>query len=235
MNVLAVGGSGIVGTIVLPYLTEHHTIRVYDLSPPQVEGCEYVKGSVTDHEALASAAEGIDALLYMAMGNQRWQEWGGSESSMDVNVKGLHFALRAVAEAGATQAIYCSTMSVYADLKNRFFADEDVQPDETNIYGFTKWLGEEVCRNASRRWGMNVNALRLCLPLAPNEWKRRMRHDTPDFATSGDDLARAMLAALEFQGGFQVFMIGGDYRNKYLNMEKAKRLLGWEPLARPVQ
>jgi hypothetical protein len=28
-------------------------------------------------------------------------------------------------------------------------------------------------------------------------------------------------------------MISGDYEQKLLNMSKAKRLLGWEPLARP--
>lgn len=235
MNVLAVGGSGIVGTIVLPFLKQHHSIRVYDLQPPKVEGCAFVEGSVTDYEKLREAAVGTDALVYMAMGNQRWEEWGGSDSSMDVNVKGLHFALRALAEAGATQAVYCSTMSVYADLKSRYFVDEDVHPDETNIYGFTKWLGEEVCRNASRRWSMNVNALRLCLPLEPEAWLQRARRDTPDFATSGDDVARAMLAALEFRAGFQTFMISGDYDGRILNMAKARRLLGWEPLARPTQ
>ena len=235
MNILAVGGSGIVGTIVIPFLQRDHAVRVYDLAPPKADGCDFVSGTVTDHQALCAATSGTDALIYMAMGNQRWAEWDGSQTAMDVNVKGLHFALRAAAESGITQAVYCSTMSVYANLQHRYFIDEDVEPDETNIYGFTKWLGEEVCRNASRRWAMNVSALRLCLPLAPEEWQARMRRDTPDFATSGDDVARAMLAALDLRAGFQAFMIGGDYEGKILNMAKAKRLLGWEPAARPTK
>lgn len=28
-------------------------------------------------------------------------------------------------------------------------------------------------------------------------------------------------------------MISGDYEQKLMNMSKAKRMLGWEPLARP--
>lgn len=235
MNILAVGGSGIVGTIVIPFLQQEHTVRVYDLIAPRVEGCEFAQGSVTDHQTLREAMKGMDAVLYMAMGSQKWTEWEGSETAMDVNVKGIHHALRAAAEAGITQAVYCSTMSVYADLQRRYFVDEDVQPDEINIYGFTKWLGEEVCRNATRRWAMNVSALRLCLPLAPDDWQARVRRDTPDYATSGDDVARAMVAALELRAGFQTFMIGGDYEGKFLNMAKAKRLLGWEPIARPAQ
>jgi hypothetical protein len=44
-----------------------------------------------------------------------------------------------------------------------------------------------------------------------------------------------MLAALEYSNGFQAFLTSGDYENKIMNMGKAKRLLGWEPLARPIQ
>jgi hypothetical protein len=42
-----------------------------------------------------------------------------------------------------------------------------------------------------------------------------------------------MSAALDYQGGFNAFMISGDYENKIMNMSKAKRLLNWQPLARP--
>ena len=48
-------------------------------------------------------------------------------------------------------------------------------------------------------------------------------------------MARALLAALAYRGcGFQAFMISGDYEQKLMNMSKARRLLGWEPLARPI-
>jgi hypothetical protein len=30
-------------------------------------------------------------------------------------------------------------------------------------------------------------------------------------------------------------MISGDYEQKLMNMSKARRLLGWEPRARPIQ
>jgi hypothetical protein len=44
--------------------------------------------------------------------------------------------------------------------------------DETALYGFTKWLGEEICRNAWRRWGIHTNALRLCHPTLKEKWMR---------------------------------------------------------------
>lgn len=38
---------------------------------------------------------------------------------------------------------------------------------------------------------------------------------------------------LEYRNGFQAFQLSGDYENKVMNMDKARRLLDWEPLARP--
>ena len=46
MNVLLVGGSGLVGTFITPYLRQRHTVRVLDLAPPAHE-VEYVEGSTS--------------------------------------------------------------------------------------------------------------------------------------------------------------------------------------------
>ena len=112
----------------------------------------------------------MDAFIYLAMGNLEWEEWSGIDSAYDVNIKGLHFLFRTAAKQGITQAVYCSSMSVYSDLRSRYFPDEEIPPDETELYGFTKWMGEQVCRNAWRRWGCHVNALRLCHPTLKEKW-----------------------------------------------------------------
>jgi nucleoside-diphosphate-sugar epimerase len=112
--------------------------------------------------------------------------------------------------------------------------DENSPPDAVHFYGFSKRLGEEVCQNACRQWGMSVNALRLCLPQAESKWLEQTKPGVPTVATAGGDVSRAFLAALERRfGGFEAFMISGDYEQKLMNMSKAKRLLDWEPLARP--
>ena len=53
-------------------------------------------------------------------------------------------------------------------------------------------------------------------------------------ATTDEDVASAMLAALELKAGFQAFMISGDYEQKIMCMTKAERMLGWTPKARPA-
>jgi nucleoside-diphosphate-sugar epimerase len=235
MQVLLIGGSGIVGTLVAPFLIEKHTLRILDLRRPFDTDIEYLPGSATDYNAVMQAVKGVDAVVYMPMGSLNYEEWTGTESNFDVNIKGLHFALKAANDEGIKQVVYTSSMSVYKDLRERYFANEDIPPDAEEPYGFTKRLGEEVCRNAAKRWEMNVNVLRLCLPMTKEKWLKDTKQGTPTIATMAEDVANAMLAALEYQGGFQTFMISGDYEQKIMNMSKAKRLLGWEPLARPVK
>jgi nucleoside-diphosphate-sugar epimerase len=115
----------------------------------------------------------------------------------------------------------------------RFLVDEDLPPDSQRLYGLTKRLGEEVCRSATRQWGMSVNALRLCFPQSRETWLAEARPGIPTMATEAEDVSRALLAALEFRAGFQAFTISGDYDQKLMRLTKAKSLLGWEPLARP--
>jgi len=235
MKLLLVGGSGIVGTLVAPILAETHQLRIFDLRPPQIDVGDYRQGDVTNYDALRQVVLDMDALIYMAMGNLKWTETSGMVTAFDVNVKGVHLALKAAHEVGIEQAVYTSSMSVYGDLTARYFVDEDLTPDGLELYAFTKRLGEEVCQNAARLWSMNVNALRLCLPTAEDKWLAQTVEGTPTIATTARDVSRAIDAALSFKAGFQAFTISGDYEQKTMNMGKAKRLLGWEPLARPTQ
>jgi nucleoside-diphosphate-sugar epimerase len=233
MKVLLAGGSGIVATLVIPFLKQHHTLRVFDRRAPEDTTLEFLKGELADPQALKEAVKGMDAFIYLAMGSVDWENWSGIESAYDVNIKGLHFLFRTVAQEGITQAVYCSSMSVYADLRNRYFPDEEIPPDETELYGFTKWLGEEVCRNAWRRWGIHVNALRLCHPTLKEQWMKETTLGIPTIATTDEDVASVMNAALQLQAGFQAFMVSGDYEQKTMNLSKASRMLGWSPQARP--
>jgi nucleoside-diphosphate-sugar epimerase len=233
LRILVVGGSGFVASITLPYMKEQHHVRVFDLRPPADSSLEYVEGSVTDPAALARASEGMDALLYMAMGRERIPAPDFLADAYDVNVKGVALALRAAHDAGLEHAVYTSSLSVYdGRLEQRGFPDEDIPPDARGTYGFTKRLGEEVCRNVWQRWGMSVNALRLCHPQPPGTWEESIRSGRVPLATRADDVARALLAAIDYRGGFQAFFISGDHAERYMRLRKAKDLLGWEPLAR---
>ncbi len=239
MNVLMVGGSGYVGSLVLPALARAHTVKVFDLKPPENSpaGVLFHSGSVCDPDALLAAAEGMDTLLYMAMASVDWKLPTFTADSFDINTKGVYLALQAAHKASITHAVYTSSMSVYdGDLYRRYFPDEEITPDSRHVYGFTKLLGEECCRVACREWSMSVNALRLCLPRPMETWLDEVVLGKPTIMTAAEDVASALLATINYRGnGFQPFMISGDYEQKLMNMGRAKRMLGWSPQARPTK
>ena len=82
--------------------------------------------------------------------------------------------------------------------------------------------------------GCHVNALRLCHPTLKEKWLEETKLGTPTIATTDEDVASAMNAALELKAGFQSFMISGDYEQKTMNLSKASRMLDWKPQARPI-
>ena len=94
MKVLLAGGSGRVATLVTPFLANHHQLRIYDRNPPADQSVEFLQGELTDPVALEKAVEGMEALIYLAMGREDWDTWQGVDSAYDVNVKCLHFLLR---------------------------------------------------------------------------------------------------------------------------------------------
>ena len=106
---------------------------------------------------------------------------------------------------------------------------EETPPDAIDFYGVAKQLGEQVCRAAAAEHGMDVVALRLCFPVRDDEWPPT-DPGTADIATSGRDTAAALDAALAYQhDGFDVFAISGDAAGRIVSVDKARRLLGWEP------
>jgi nucleoside-diphosphate-sugar epimerase len=236
MRVLAVGGSGYVGSLVAPALRSRYDLRVLDTRPP--EGGDYVRADATDFSALTAAMDGVDAVLHCAMGAEDGADAEIAALAFDVNVKSVHLTLLAAHHAGVRHAVHISSLSVYRDLVSRRL-DETVPPDATDIYGLTKRLGEEVCRAAATEYGMSVNALRLVWPTPDDDWPAWGKVEppklwcapdgTPICGTAASDLGRAVVAALEFRDGFQIFTVSGDDSARLWSTDKAQTLLGWSP------
>lgn len=251
MKVLLVGGSGMVGTFITPYLQEQHSLRVLDLRPPAAVGVEYVEGSITDPAALERALEGCDSFVNLAMqGGQ-----GGALtdqsipliiSNYEVNTLGLHLLLYTAQGLGIRRGVHTSTMSVHFRERLWYGQEEDVPLDSPSVYGLTKSLGERICAYFARWFDMNLIALRITGPRDRARFldERRQREPgftkarNPDgsgwiFATDEEDLAAAYLAALEAagigHGRFDAVFIAGDEDEEHHNLTKARRLLDWQP------
>lgn len=230
MRVLVIGGSGRVGTGVLPFLVKDHDIRVFDVRPPQVPGVEYVAGSVLDPAALQSAMSGSDGLIYMAMN----REFDDFTDACDINVSGVYHAFDAALKAGLLHVVHTSTGSVHNERVVRRYHDESLPLEAWHNYGLTKGMGEMVCDYFSRVHGMSVIALRLFGPCAHENWLADWKRHQPSSLTTFSDTARAFgkSLALRDHRGFDAVYISGDHTGTYVNCARARRLLGWEPLDR---
>ncbi|MBM4042738.1 MAG: NAD-dependent epimerase/dehydratase family protein [Planctomycetes bacterium] len=236
MRILLAGGSGYVGTLVIPYLKAEHALRVLDLVPPKDPAIEYVQGSVGDIAAVRSALHGIEGVAYMTMprnteGNYDVRDL---DANYDLHVKHLHRVLLAAAEAGIRRAVYASSMSVYAYRPHGFAEGDDTPPDAADLYGFTKRLGEIVCDYFARAHKMAVVSLRLNNPVSLEDWQQAARAGRLVAQTAAPDVASAIALSLTAPvSGAHAMNIAGDYEGRRVRCARARDLLGWEPLARP--
>lgn len=229
MKVLVIGGSGYVGRLILPLLAPEFRLVVYDLVEPPKGPWLFQEGDVLNEARLLEACRGMDAMIYLAMGKPDKE----ISVSYDLNAKGTHLALEAAVKAGIRRVIYASSLSVYEglpDFKRGAVKNEETSVMPKNVYGLTKFFGEEICRFFSRRQGIPVFVLRLFLPVSAEDKKKEIPKDAPDSRTGAPDLVRAFKAALlSKHPGFEIIHITGDRSGKAYSHEKAKMILGWEP------
>jgi nucleoside-diphosphate-sugar epimerase len=238
MNVLVIGGSGYVGGLVLPLLHSDFALTVFDRNPPawadERPGTHYVQGDVTDVGQVTRAIEGLDALLYMAMGVAGTDWIHNIPAAYDVNSKGVHIAMEAAATAAVKRAVFTSTLSVYdghLDIVSGATDSEEVAPDPLTVYGHTKRVGELACRFVHRKHGLPVVILRLFHPVSREKWLETYKPGQPNCQTAAPDLARAFDAALRLEhNGFEIVHVTGDTTGAAYKHEKARRLLGWSPV-----
>ncbi|GAB3152973.1 hypothetical protein GCM10027290_45000 [Micromonospora sonneratiae] len=218
--------------MILPHLGGEHEIRILDPKPPAPGPWDYAPGDATDFARVTSAASGMDAMVYLAMGPLAgWGETANVAAHFDANVKGLHLALWAAAQAGVRHAVLASSMSVYPNPPDdEAYPDPDTPPTATDFYGLTKRLGEQVGQAAVAEYGISVVALRLCLPTPDEQWPRDGDRWSRTIATSARDTASAVDAALAYRGhGFTAVTISGDAAGRMADIGAARRLLGWIP------
>ena len=246
MKVLLVGGSGMVGTFVTPYLAKRHELRVLDVRPPlHADLVDYVEGSISNPDDLARALDGMDSFVDLVMRNPTGmpadQTVEDIVNNYEVNTVGLHLLLWTAQSMGIRSGVHISTRSVHFQRRGqdgrviRYRSEETSLLDAASIYGFTKGLGERICGYFAEYFGMRLIALRITGPRTREGFlaERRVPIHPELYVMDEEDLANAVLSALAVvqvgEGRFDAVLIAADERRVDHNLTKAKTLLGWEP------
>jgi dTDP-L-rhamnose 4-epimerase len=157
MRVLITGGAGFIGSHLGDrLLAEGHAVRALDNLDPQVHpdgerpdyldpNIELQVGDVRDHDAVARALDGIDAVVHFAAAVGVGQSMYEIERYTSVNAIGAAVVLEeAVARRGAIRKLLvASSMSIYGEGQYR--------NPKTGESGIAPWLRPES-QLAERRW-----------------------------------------------------------------------------------
>ena len=134
-----------------------------DFSHPNLE---LVPGDLRDRDSLRRALEGIEvvhniAALYRPTNVPERLYW-------EVNVQGVQHMVEEAAAAGVKRFIQCSTVGVHGTIQNPP-ADEEapIRPDD--YYQETKYEGEVLSRELSRKLGLPLVVVRPAAIYGPRE------------------------------------------------------------------
>ncbi len=200
MRVLITGAGGTLGATLAPLLAEGgHEPVLFDVRPLET-GHRFVQGDIRRIEHVRRAIEGAEFVVHAAAIHGIHLRDHAPEQFHALNLTGTFNIWEAAAAVGVRGMVFSSTMGVYGDSRRPPRDDavvalgEDVPLRPSDIYGYTKVAGEEMCRYYGRQHGIPSVALRYGM-FVPEPFFRegiRLLYGGVD----ARDVARAVVAAM---------------------------------------
>ena len=169
MKVAVMGAAGWVGRAVLEHFARRHHVRAFDYNPEAWETYQQfdgdwqgdkVYGDVADFHAVDSALKGMDGVVNLTayFGYQDPPE--NNVNPFLINVKGMWNILESARRRNLRRVVQMSSC-VVKHPKGVFLSSE-VRSQEGDLYGITKRLQEETCRQYYDAYGLRIIVFRPC-------------------------------------------------------------------------
>jgi uronate dehydrogenase len=237
-RVLVTGAAGAIGSAVSRYLVERgHSVRGFDLNPmPHLK--DATEGDLTDRSALDAAIAGMETVVHLGAFPD---EADFMSVLLEPNVIGLYQTFDAARAAGVQRMIFASTIQTIRGYgwpeDQTLTASDPVKP--TNHYALAKIWGEQMNEMYARCFNMSaLNVRILWVPRSPEHAGRLdgTSHGK-DIYFSPVDAQRFFACAVESenpQPGECVTLFAGSipFNKARIDLEPAKRILGYEPTMR---
>jgi len=227
MKVLLLGASGIIAPNLMEGLEPYYDFRFADINP-HPGGKQLVQVDVREYDQVLEASKGMDAIMNFTVIRP------DPVLSFHVNTLGALHVMKAAAELGIKKVVHTGPQ-VTRQLYDHDFDITDVpRVPGTGYYGLTKVLSYEICRIYAKTYGIQTVCFVFnSLGLEPSEGIQGQ--DFPPFRIFWKDLQHACRLALDIKSvpdDYQDFnMLSMEAHGKY-NVDKARRVLGFEPTQR---
>ncbi|XHR29723.1 MAG: NAD-dependent epimerase/dehydratase family protein [Chthoniobacteraceae bacterium] len=233
-RVMVTGASGYLGRSMCEELGKVYDLVRMDISETKGEG-RFICGSVTDRQTLDDACDSVDVMVLAHMAPNRSDAYNWPDICMDINVKGVALALEAAVRHGIKRVVLISSVSVmWGHVQNRIFLTSELPPYPTDLYGMTKTLQEQIARFYSKNRGVEIAVLRPAYILREdslvNKYGENM-HTVTWQCIDPRDIGQAVIGAIETpELEFEIFyMIAGPGAEQRVDIDSAKKRLGWNP------
>ncbi len=166
MKILVTGGAGFIGShTVEAIIALGHTARVFDnLSTgdesnlPKSELVEFVKGDITDADAVMDAVRGCDAIMHSAAVVSVPQSIQEPRETFEINTRGTVNLLEAARVQRIARFVFSSTCAVYGDLPGTKTESSELCP--LVPYSASKLMAEEWAQVYARNYDLSIVRLR---------------------------------------------------------------------------
>lgn len=177
MRYLVTGGAGFIGSNTVDELVRrgHEVTVLDDLSAGKEANLEkvrqqitFIRGSITDREAVEKACRGADYVLHLAARTSVPRSVKQPLETNAINVDGTLNVLVAARDAGVRRVVFASSSSIYGDTPT-LPKHEGMPPSPISPYGVTKLVGELYGRVFYRTYGLDFVALRYFNVFGPRQ------------------------------------------------------------------
>ena len=141
MKIALLGGSGFIGTELMPLLlADGHDVVIGDIAPSEKFPNNRIDADITDKSSLIPVCQGADVIINLAAVHH--DNVRPISRYFDVNVTGSENICTVAQELGIETVIFTSSVAVYGFQKGE--PDEDTPHKPFNPYGETKSQAEDV-------------------------------------------------------------------------------------------